>query len=420
MNILVKYVTAGLFFILHACSYPEDEKRYPVIDVGNAMESVADLRVSELGRTVDYVALETRDDALIGRYPNVAVWKDYILISSKDQPLMVFDKRDGHFCRTIGHIGNDPGGYATDGWGNVSCRIDGTKGTVYFPDWNPNGLLKYDMEGRFLGKVTLSSEKIPAPLPSMCRLHIANDTITIHNKYISRREDFLLLRFHGTDGKLLSAFPFRREIQPSNIEEMNYMYGAYVSFGGGVYQIHYNGNQRYDVTPDSPSLWDVDGEICLKESFVDTIYTVRPDTLIPRILLDLGKWRWPYEKRNESDRSSNKIAIDYMLENGNIIYFHFHTGLYERPEDCHSYCGIYDKRSGRTKVMKGEAMADDLNGFLPVTVEKVSSEGEFVGLLQMSDILEWKAQNGQSVQNPQIRSLLEKDEEDNPVVVLVR
>jgi hypothetical protein len=70
--------------------------------------------------------------------------------------------------------------------------------------------------------------------------------------------------------------------------------------------------------------------------------------------------------------------------------------------------------------MKGEAITDDVNCFLPVTIEKVSSEGEYIGLLFMSDILEWKERSGQSIQNRQIRSLLEKDEEDNPVAVFVK
>ena len=421
---LLCYVTAGLFFSLLSCNCAEDEKRYSVIDVGGAMESIAGLNVSNLGRTVNYVALETRDDALVGRYPNVNVWKDYILVSSQHQPLMVFDRRDGHFCRTIGHAGNDPGGYDTDGSGNTSYWIDRTTGTVYFRDHDPACLLRYGMDGNFLGKVTLSDKNIPVPLPSMCRLYISNDTVTIHNKYISRNEDFLLFHFNGTNGNLLSAVPFSREIQPStsNIETISYISSTYVSFGGGVYHIRYSDNKKSAVAPDSPSLWEVDGDICLKESFVDTIYTVRPGTLIPRILLDLGRWRWPYEKRNESDHSAHRIAIDYMLENAHVIYFHFHTGLYERPEDCHPHCGVYDKASGRTRVMKGEVLVDDLNGFLPLTVEKVSSEGEFVGLLHMHDILEWKVRNAQDVRirNPRIRPLLEKDEDDNPVVVLVR
>ncbi|MDR1524299.1 MAG: DUF4934 domain-containing protein, partial [Tannerella sp.] len=374
INIFVKYGAAGIFFILFSCHYPGDEKKYPVIEIGKAMETVSGFTVSEIAQTITYVALETQDNCLIGRYPNMNVWKDNILISSLNQPLMVFSKKDGHFCRTIGHIGNDPGGYAKDGSGNISWWVDKTKGTVYFQDWNPTSLLKYDMEGNFLGKVTLSSEGTPAPSLSMSYLYISNDTVTIHNKYISQKEDPFLFRFNGTKGDLLSAFPFSREIQPSNIESINYIYSTYIFFGGGVYQIYFHENQMYTVTPNSPSLWEINGEMCLKESFIDTVYTVCPDALVPRILLNLGKWHWPYEKRNESDYSSNKIAIDYILENNSIIYFHFHTGLYESREYCHSYCGVYDKLSGQTKVMKGEAITDDVNGFLPVTIEKVSSE----------------------------------------------
>jgi hypothetical protein len=369
---------------------------------------------------ISYVALETTDSSLIGNYPDIAVWGDRIVISSLYQPLLVFDRKDGHFCNTVGHIGDDPEGCATDGWGSIPFWIDQTNGTVYLRTLGDRGLLRYDMDGRFLGKTSPDMNKWNITSLAFMSLHISNDTVFAHNKYIRSDNNPFLLSFSGITGEILDSVPLIGLPLPVNIISSNYMYGTHVPYGGmGMFIFDYPDNQTLRIVPSAPSVWGYGGRRYIKEAFIDTVYTVGTHSLTPRFALDLGTWRWPYDKRLEKENSGKRISIDYLLENETLIYFHFHTGLYERrKEDAHSYCGFYNKRSGMTKVKKGDAITDDLYHFLPLTIRRVSSDGEFVGLIQASDILDRKKKT--ATDNPEIKALLNVNEEDNPIVVFIK
>lgn len=54
-----------------------------------------------------------------------------------------------------------------------------------------------------------------------------------------------------------------------------------------------------------------------------------------------------------------KIAIDYILENAEYIYFHFHTSLY--LEESQSYCGFYHKEKKTVVCQKGDSLFDKMN-----------------------------------------------------------
>ena len=105
-----------------------------------------------------------------------------------------------------------------------------------------------------------------------------------------------------------------------------------------------------------------------------------------------------------------------MFENEQYIYFVLVAGLYEKTN---AYCGFFNKKNGTTKIKNEIEIADDIDNFLPVTIRKVGSDGEFVGLLQMHEIMDWREKNKNVALNANIQSLFEKDAEDNPVVVLI-
>ena len=106
-----------------------------------------------------------------------------------------------------------------------------------------------------------------------------------------------------------------------------------------------------------------------------------------------------------------------MFENEQYIYFVLVTGLYEKSN---AYCGFFNKKDGTTKIKNGIEITDDINKFLPVTIRKVSSDGEFVGLIQMYEIMDWREKNKDVSLNATIQSFFEKDVEDNPIVVLIK
>jgi hypothetical protein len=411
-----------VIYCLFSCHPNHRTEEIPVIRIGEAMESVSDFSLSAIADEISFVVLETTDRSLIGNYPDIAVWKDKIVVSSQNQPLLVFDRKDGHFCNTIGHFGDDPEGCGNDGFGNIPFGIDRTNGTVYLRALGDIHWLRYDLNGRFLGRVKPDMGKRENYRFNFSYFLVSNNTVTTHNKMWMLNEPYLTC-FDGITGNLLDTIPpiVSPVLPVSEISNLSYLYGDYDAYGSmGVFIMEYRGDKVYDVFPGSPSLWEHDGQRYLKECFIDTVYTVGEKTLTPRLALDMGKWNWPYEKRFDRDGSGERISIDYMLENDNLIYFHFHTGLHEKQDRQQSHCGFYDKRSGETKVMKGDRIADDKYQFLPLTVRKVSSSGEFVGLIQAADVIEWKEKHAAIPDNRNLQSVLTMDSEDNPVVVLMK
>ena len=142
-----------LLVAIFSCVEQKQGEDLTTISIGNAMKSLREIRISEISNVILYVALETTDSSLIANYPDFEIWGDKIVVSSMNQPLMVFDKYDGHFCNSIGHIGDDPTAFSTDGWGNIPFWIDKANGTVYLRGLGDIRLLRYNLDGTYLRSV---------------------------------------------------------------------------------------------------------------------------------------------------------------------------------------------------------------------------------------------------------------------------
>ncbi|MDR1337136.1 MAG: 6-bladed beta-propeller, partial [Tannerella sp.] len=369
---------------LLACQGEKQPEAIPEIEIGRAMDAAGAFGISEMADGLSFVALETTDSSLIGSFPDVAAWGDKIIVSSQNQPLLVFDRKDGRFRNSIGYLGDGPEACAKDAVGNVSFCIDPANGTVYLRALGNRSLLRYGLDGRFLGRVTPDMGTPESVLLNYYFLLVANDTATVHNKAVFPGNPYMV-HFSGRDGHFLDTVPSIVSPAPpgSEIASIGVMILEPSTFGAtGTMQLEYKDGKALHIVPGSPSLWSCGGERYLKEAFIDTVYTVGRNSLTPRLALNAGKWRWPYEKKFDREGSGSRIAIDYMLENEHTLYFHFHTGLHGGQEQRQAYCGFYDKRSGNTKVMEGDRIEDDLYHFLPLTVSRVSASGEFLGLIQ--------------------------------------
>ena len=409
----------GIIFItLFSCGKQNKGEIFHVIDIGSAMESRKEFSISEFADNISYVALETTDNSILGDHPDVVVWNDKIIVSSLNQPLKVFDKKTGHFCNCIGHIGDDPEGLSSDGQGNIPFWIDNVNGTVYLRALGNLRLLRYRLDGTFLGSVMPVFNNLELKNLFFYFFHISNDIITAHNKTWNDKHPYVF-SFNAINGDILDTIPSIVQPFPLGGEISYYNYGtsSYNNNGGGVYHFIFSNNRTARIVPNNPSVWEYNGQICLKESFIDTIYSIQGHSLSPRLIFDLGKWEWPYEKRFEKDESQGRISISYILENEHFFYFILHTGLYEKRK---SYCGFFNKKDGTIKIKDGIEITDDINNFLPVTIRKVSSDGEYIGLIQVYEIMEWNEKNKNKILNAKIQSLIKKDVEDNPIVILIK
>lgn len=140
MKILFSCIVALIFTSCNNKGSTNSDKNIPVIDIASAIASAMErpeiLKVTDIADKISYIPLETNDTSLIGNHPDITVYNDKILVTSKNQPIKMFDKNTGKFIRNIGHLGDDPSGYSdTDGWGNILFWVDQKTGVVSIQGW---------------------------------------------------------------------------------------------------------------------------------------------------------------------------------------------------------------------------------------------------------------------------------------------
>lgn len=69
------------------------------VDVASAMENLTELKLSELGKDVRYVALETTDSCLIGAGPDILLLDKYIVVFPIKIVLSLIRQTDGSSAR---------------------------------------------------------------------------------------------------------------------------------------------------------------------------------------------------------------------------------------------------------------------------------------------------------------------------------
>ncbi|MDR0891438.1 MAG: DUF4934 domain-containing protein [Mediterranea sp.] len=386
------------------------------------MDEAKGFALSDMGSEITYVPLETTENSLISKYPHVAIWKDRIVVTSNKQPLLVFDKKSGHFLNQIGHLGDSPGSIQSDGWGGMPFWIDQANGNVYLWSVGYQGLVRYSIDGEYLGTCKLDvalQKKLYLPA---CALSISGDTVHVHQKE-GKENSFYICSFDGQTGCLIDTIPSSVPLVAlGDVQEVGYWYNSYLAGGGvGTFTLYYKNGERYRYSSTAPTLWEYKGKQYFKEAFVDTIYTIASSALIPDKILDLGKWTWPIEERFRSEGSDSRIYINYAYENDLGIYFHLHTGYYENTNAKNlPFCAFYNKWTGETMVLSGKTIPDDIDNFLSISIRNVSSEGEWIGLLEASDIVE-RLHNDEQEMPSSLRRIFESLTDDsNPVVVIVK
>jgi len=405
-----------ILLLLVSCGRKENNQSdIPVIDIAAAMSGLSEVKLSDIAEEIEYIPLETTENSLIGTSPSIKVLKDYILVSSRPQPLMLFDRHNGRFIRTIGSIGNGPGEYG----GGTAFQVDEQKGCIYI---NGNsGFLVYDLSGAYLGDIKLNlGSSLLMSLSSSSFFFFNGDEIFAHHKGPDKQVS--ISRFDSASGQKTDSIPLFGESLSFSMEEIrgiSILNNMHVSFGAGGLMHFVYSEGDYLLVPESPSLWKSDGKIRFKENFIDTVYTIENNHLLPYIAFNLGRWHWPYEQRTQKEIGSTKIHIDYVLEGQTNLYFHYHTNLYDLAEK-QAYCGVFDKESATVKVMKGDEIADDINNFIAVSVRGLSSTGEYMGLIEAPDIYEWFNESRGEITDQKLKALQSLTEEDNPVVVLMK
>ncbi|MBT3750762.1 MAG: 6-bladed beta-propeller [Bacteroidetes bacterium] len=110
------------------------------------------LLLSEIAHSIQYIALETSEDVLVGNC-RIEPIGDQLLIMENQLPLRLFDS-DGSFIKNIGSIGKGPGEYPE----YYSCTADQTRKLIFILNDINQEVLVYNIDGDYLDKIQLQNQ----------------------------------------------------------------------------------------------------------------------------------------------------------------------------------------------------------------------------------------------------------------------
>ena len=435
-------LTGIIITILFSCKNQREKiEDLNIIDVEYALENLAPLKISDFGKTIRYVQLETNDNCLVGETPIIKVLNNHIVIHNdrtNGDNCLLFDKKDGSFITEIGRKGQGPNEFSDN-----NCWIDKKEEFLYFRRGSDQ-LIKFDMKGNFCGNVTF-----PTP-PGFASHYVFTDSLIIgHFNNANFQQTPFALGFFDMKGYLIDTIPkLFPQIRTPNEEEYvsltaliniadippqnrtNAILSArYLNTVGGIfanasqyanmYCIRYkNGDRQLHTLFVVPRMWSYNENIRFKEEFVDTIYTLSNGKLIPAFTFHTGKYHWPLEELKTNRINNNWIFIAGVCESNTFILFQcIGAALSDEP---FSYNGLYNKKTGETKLCKNsDIIEDDLTHFMPFTPLGISTAGEFFSFVDSWQVTEWLETNPEALNNEKLSFLKELDEESNPIVILI-
>ena len=406
---------ASMFLL--ACSSGA-EKMQGQIEVLPAFENLTELKVSQLGKNIRYVPLETTDSSLIGASCKVQLLEDAILITygmRGESHCFLFDRETGKFIREIGHKGEDPRGYS-----EPKVYVHPATGHLYFHRM-PNKLIKYNQQGEFLGEV-----EMPNGLPSGFYPLLTKEGMLVYEgpafNANHQSQLYWLDEVKGKTGDVaLPVVNSSEEINPEGIHGLS-VFGAGANNIGllgcnGAIKIVFKDETQALYPYNYPAVWEMEDGYRLHETFSDTIYQVKGMELEPYRAFNLGERRLAPEDRGKKEGFEEKLSVTYVLETADLIYFQCAKNLYG---DYTFYNGLYRKSDGNVVMNEvEEAFTDDLTGFVPFTPTAHGKKGEFVGVLTIEQIQEWQEEHPGAKLEGVLAPLEGLADDANPVVVIV-
>lgn len=412
-----KQLILGSLFLslLGACSSPATTSDANTIDIAGNFEKLTELRVSQLGKNIRYVPLETTDSSLIGNSFTIKLLKDKILVSTGNRCLL-FDKQTGKFLCNVGHRGDDPKGFS-----EATCFVHPQNGSIYFLR-QPNKLVKYNQNGDYLGEAVL-----PVNMPQGFYAAFSDSLLIGHfGESFASSSPINLLYFNEKGEKKDSIPQFSKtssSISPEEIAGISVFKGksgkksfGMLSYNGLIY-LNYKNETNGFLPVYYPTLWHSEKDIHFREVLGDTIYSIKGNMAQPYLAFNLGTWKMPVEKTDKKEVTKECIAMTYVMETPKNIYFQCIQDVYDKRKIFH---GIYNKVEQTTSMGKEEeGLADDLTHFLAFFPETYSAEGEYAALLEIGEIDKWLDEHPETAKDGKLSFLQEINEDSNPVCVIV-
>lgn len=149
MKTFLKLFGLLIAFSISGCLNNRNESEIKVLNFRETSKSV-NLALSDIMFDAKLIALETKDQSLIGAWAKYHIGEKYIIVLTRDKILQFSSK--GKFIRCLSTAGRGP-----DEFMDIAClQVDKAEENLYFLQFPDNKIRKMDLEsGRFLSPVNL-------------------------------------------------------------------------------------------------------------------------------------------------------------------------------------------------------------------------------------------------------------------------
>lgn len=141
-----------------------DKEKLPVVNISGGFANHQKVNLSKIAKSVRYVKLETTPESYISSVSKAIFTDDQIIVlDEQSNNLLRFDN-EGRFLGAIGRSGRGPGEYVRV----TQVEVNQGNKTIYVFDFAQGKVLKFNLEGKFIGNnenpllgfwVTLIDEK---------------------------------------------------------------------------------------------------------------------------------------------------------------------------------------------------------------------------------------------------------------------
>ena len=334
--------TISVAWMLFSCTSGKQpilvkEGECTVIPFESGVENVKPVKLSDIAEKVTFVPLETTDSSLIARQmlSQIRLANGCIYVPCSNG-LLTFDEKTGKFLRRISRKGQGPGEYASIRGIEVFEESD----NVHI--FSGEKVMTFQSDGKFLAQYSKPGGWAASVMQdSLCLSFILNHT--------GQQKYRLLITDERAD--TLQCFP---------------QYDRFVVPGGFNWIYHHN-QERY--------LYTHKDEHVFRDYYCDTLFTVKPDKLVPRFRLEMGKYGLPKDlrlepvmmsvERNNALAKARKYLRPSVFEGGRFVLMPYTTWDISQPQNISFQYLLFDKRTGECLKIENDAIVNDMVGNLP-------------------------------------------------------
>jgi hypothetical protein len=353
-----------------------------LIDLCNVNSNMKSVPLSTIGKSVQYIPLETTPYSLLKTLTRIELCDSIIFVCDNDK-LLKFD-RAGRFIKQIGKMGRGPGEYPLI----YDFSIDRTNQLIFIAASRIKETLIFDFDGNFK-----KSFKVPY-IPIQILVSEMN-YILFRNSFPDPNANF---NYYITDneGNILSK---------------------YWSYPGR--------DTRSKLGQSASPMYFFDDKFHFMEYGIDTLYLINNSVKEAYAIFDLGNLKIdpPYPVDFDMEALKEKIWIYKILEDRNNLYMKVSKGWTSKFYHC-----IYIKKESETITLKEEGFINDLDGGPNIWPQFVTSDTILVSYIEAYQLLNFlnkkpddsseSTNNDKSVQLRALKNQL--TETSNPIVVIVK